>query len=133
MPKITTEQVKKINSKCSNGWRLDLEYFAYHGEKQLMKCIELDKESYLKFTIRYNNENQSVLRINKFYHKQGDYFAHSEGLGKETLVNSTPTKKKEINKLIRLTPLLTDTELIEINKITPVLSGGGIFVPSKDF
>lgn len=115
------------------GWKLDLEFFLYHGEKQLMKCIELDEESYLKFTICYNSQNQIVIYINKYYHKKDDYFAHSEGLGKKTMLNSTPTKKKEINKLIPLTHLLTDTELMEINKHTPVSSGNGIFIPSKDF
>lgn len=74
-----------------------------------------------------------VLYISKFYHKKGDYFAHSEGLGKRTMVNGTPTKRKELNKLISLTHLLTDKELLEINKSTSVLDGGGIFVPSEDF
>lgn len=133
MPKISTEQIKKINSKCSNGWQLDLEYYMYHGEKQLIKCIELDEESYLKFTICYNSQNQMVLYISKFYHKKGDYFAHSEGLGKKTMLNGTQTKKKELNKLIPLTHLLTDKELMEINKRTPVLDGGGIFAPSENF
>lgn len=118
MPKIRTEQVKKINAKCSNGWQLDLEYYMYHGEKQLIKCIELTEESYLKFTICYNSQNQSVLYISKFYHKKDDYFAHSEGLGKRTMLNGTSTKKKELNKLIQLTHLLTDNELMEINKRT---------------
>lgn len=49
------------------------------------------------------------------------------------MLNGTPTKKKEINKLIPLTHLLTDTELMEINKKTPVSSGNGIFIPSEDF
>ena len=115
------------------GWHLDLEYYSTHGEKQLIKCIELNEESYLKFTICYNSQNQSVLYISKFYHRKGDYFAHSEGLGKRTMLNSTPVKKKELNKLIPLTHLLTDKELMEINKRTPVLDGGGIFAPSEDF
>lgn len=133
MPKISKEQVNKINSKCSNGWQLDLEYYLYHGEKQLIKCIDIDKENYLKFTICYNSQNQMILYISKFYHKQDDYFAHSEGLGKRTMLNDTPTKKKELNKLIQLTHLLTDKELMKINKNTAVLSGNGIFAPSKDF
>ena len=49
------------------------------------------------------------------------------------MLNSTPTKKKELNKLIPLTHLLTDNELIEINKSTKVLDGGGIFKPSENF
>ena len=49
------------------------------------------------------------------------------------MINATPVKKKELNKLIPLTHLLTDKELMEINKRTPVLDGGGIFVPSEDF
>lgn len=115
------------------GWKLDLDYYLTHGAKQLIKCIELDEESYLKFTICYNSQNQMVLYISKFYHKKGDYFAHSEGLGKRTILNATSTKKKELNKLILLTHLLKDKELMEINKNTPVSSGYGIIMPSEDF
>lgn len=61
MPKISKEQINKINSKCSNGWQLDIEYYLYHGEKQLIKCIDLDEENYLKFTICYNSQNQMAL------------------------------------------------------------------------
>lgn len=115
------------------GWHLDLEYFLYHGEKTLIKCIELDEEHYLKFTISYNYRNQSVLHISKFYHKKGDYFASSSGLGKSVIINATPTKRKNIDKLISHTYLLPDNKLMEINKNTPVSDGGGIFAPSEDF
>ena len=74
-----------------------------------------------------------VLYISKFYHKKDDFFAYSEGLGKRTMLSDTPRKKKEVNKLISLTHLLTDKELLEINKNTSVISGNGIFAPSKDF
>lgn len=126
MAKITKQQIQKINNMCSNGWHFDLEYYIHHTEKQLIKCIELDEESYLKFTICYNSQNQMLLYISKYYHKKGDYFAHSEELAKRTMLNGTPTKKKELNKLIPLTHLLSDKELMEINKNIPVSDGRGI-------
>lgn len=115
------------------GWKLDLKYFLYHGEKTLIKCRELDEEHYLEFKISYNYRNQAILHISKFYHKQGDNFASSNGLGKSVIINETPAKRKTIDKLISLTYLLSDNKLMDINKNTPVSSGYGIFVPSEDF
>lgn len=133
MAKITKQQIQKINNMCSNDWQLDLEYFLYHGEKQLMKCIDLDEGSYLKFTLCYNSQNQIVIYISKFYHKKGDYFAHSHGLGKRTIIEPTQAKRKNLNKLIEYTNRLNNETLLDINTVTPVSDGGGIFVPSENF
>ncbi len=98
-----------------------------------MKCIDLDEESYLKFTLCYNSQNQIVIYISKFYHKKGDYFAHSDGLGKRTTLDQTQAKRKNLNKLIEYTDRLNNETLLDINTVTPVLSGGGIFAPSENF
>ena len=58
MAKITREQIQKINSKCKNGWELDIQFFIFHNEKTLKKIIELDEEHYLEFKIDYNYKNQ---------------------------------------------------------------------------
>ena len=133
MPKITTKQIQQINKACSNSWRLDTQYYLFHTEKRLIKHIELDEENYLQFSISYNYKNQAVLNINKFYHKKDDTFATSNGLGKQVMINDTPTKRKDIKKLINYTYLLTDTKLMEINQNTSVLNLDGIFEPSEDF
>ena len=52
MANITKEQVLQINGKCSNGFVLNLRYFAYHREKQLRKYISLEKNKLLE-----NNKN----------------------------------------------------------------------------
>lgn len=104
-----------------------------YGEKQLIKCIELDEESYLKFTICYNSQNQMLLYISKYYHKKDDYFAHSQGLGKRTILEPTQAKRKNLNKLIEYTNRLNNETLLDINTVTPVSDGGGIFAPSENF
>lgn len=95
MARITRENVQKINSKCKNGWELDVEYYLYHGDKTLIKQIRLDDENYLQFAIRYNYKNQICLRISKYHHKEGDYFASSSRTRKikVTRCNRSNTKK----------------------------------------
>lgn len=55
------------------------------------------------------------------------------GLGKSKVLDTTPLKRKSINKLIDYTNQLDNNKLMEINKNTPVSNGKGIFVPSEDF
>lgn len=132
MAKITREQIQKINSKCKNGWELDIQYFIFHNEKTLKKIIELDEEHYLEFKIDYNYQNQIVLFINKFYHKLGEDYATSNGLGKKKMLEETPESRKNINKLIEYTEKLTDEILMKINNETDVIRTP-IFVPSEAF
>lgn len=132
MGKITKQQIENINSKCSNSWELDLRYFLYHSEKTLKKVIELDSEHYLEFKLDYNYKNQIGLFINKFYHKTGDNFATSNGLGKKKILEETPAPRKSINKLIEFTKTLNDDELMKINNETDVIRSP-IFVPSEAF
>ena len=132
MAKITREQIKKINSKCQNGWELDIQYFIFHNEKTLKKIIELDAEHYLEFKIDYNYQNQIVLFINKFYHKLGEDYATSNGLGKKKILEETPASRKSINKLIEYTETLTDEQLMQINSETDVIRTP-LFVPTEAF
>ncbi len=132
MGKITQEQIKKINSKCMNDWGLDVQYYIFHNEKILIKQIKLDDEHYLEFALRYNYKNQISLHISKFYHKQGDYFASSEGLGKSKILNETQATRKNLNNLIEFTNSLTDDECMRINAETPVTKSC-MFVESEEF
>ena len=43
--RITKKQVDNINNQCANGWELDVQYFLFHGEKTLIKQIQLDDEN----------------------------------------------------------------------------------------
>ena len=132
MAKITREQIQKINNKCKNGWELDIQFFIFHNEKTLKKIIELDEEHYLEFKIDYNFKNQIVLFINKFYHKLGEDYATSNGLGKKKMLEETPTSRKSINKLIEYTETLTDEQLMQINSETDVIRTP-LFVPTEAF
>lgn len=126
MAKIATKQIQQINNACRNDWRLDTQYYVFHNEKTLIKCIELDEEHYLQFRISYNYKNQATLHISKFYHKQGETFASSNGLGKSKILNETPVKRKTVSNLIDLTSQLDNNKLMKINASTPVSKGYGI-------
>ena len=132
MAKITKQQIENINKKCMNDWRLDVEYYLFHNEKTLIKHIKLDNEHYLEFALRYNYKNQISLHISKFHHRQGDYFASSEGLGKSKIVDETHATRKNINTLIEFTNRLTDDECMRINAETQVTKSC-IFVSSEEF
>lgn len=132
MGKMTKTQVENVNQKCSNDWRFNVQYYIFHNEKTLIKQIKLDNENYLEFSLDFNYENQISLRINKFYHKTGEYFATSSGLGKSKILNEIPATRKSINKLIEYTEKLTDETLMKINEETSVIKSG-IFVESEDF
>lgn len=132
MATITKTQIQAINEKCKNGWKFDIQYFLWHNEKTLKKIIPLDAEHYLEFKLDYNSQNQIGLYINKFYHKIGDNFATSNGLGKNKILAETPANRKSVNKLIELTEQLTDEKLMQINSETDVIKSP-IFVPSEAF
>ena len=133
MPKITKQQIEKINNKCMNDWRLDVQYYLYHSEKELIKKIDLDEENYLEFKLRYNYKNQISLHISKFHYRQGgDFFASSEGLGKSKILDETQVTRKNVNNLIEFTNRLTDDECMRINAETQVTKSC-IFVASEEF
>lgn len=132
MPKITKQQIEKINNKCMNDWRLDVQYYLYHSEKELIKKIDLDEENYLEFKLRYNYKKQISLHISKFHHKEGDYFASSQGLGKSKILDETQVTRKNVNNLIEFTDRLTDDECMRINAETQVTKSC-IFVASEEF
>lgn len=132
MAKITKQQIENINKKCMNDWRLDVEYYLFHNEKTLIKHIKLDNEHYLEFALRYNYKNQISLHISKFHHKEGDYFASSQGLGKSKILDEIQTTRKNINNLIEFTNSLTDDECMRINAETQVTKSC-IFVASEEF
>jgi len=133
MAKITREQITKINNMCSNEWMLDVDYVLFHNEKTLIKRIRLDEEHFLEYRLSYNYENKTSLHISKYYHKPNDTFASTSGMGKSKILDETPVKRKDVNKLILLTKELTDEKLLKINKSTPLATGYGLVMQSEEF
>ena len=133
MAKITQKQISNINSQCMNNWKLDVQYYLLYNEKTLIKQVEIDKQNYLEFALRYNYNNQVSLHINKFYHKENEDYASTSGMGKSKVLDITPVKRKIVNKLIEFTRDLTDNALIEINKNTEVSKSDGLILQSEDF
>lgn len=133
MGKITIEQITKINNMCSNEWRLDVQYFHFHNEKILIKRIRLDERHFLEYSLKYNYNNQISIHIRKFYHEPNDEMASTSGMGKNKILDETPVKRKDVNKLILWTKELTNEKLLEINKNTPVATGDGLILQSEDF
>lgn len=54
-------------------------------------------------------------------------------MGKKKILDETPVKRKDVNKLILLTKELTDEKLLEINNNTQVATGYGMILQSEDF
>ena len=133
MPKITEKQISNINKQCRNNWELDVQYFLFYGEKTLVKQISLDNQNYLEFTLRFNHKNQVSLHISKFYHKENENYASTSGLGKSKILDIAVVKRKNVNKLIEFTKMLTDDKLIEINKNTEVSKSNGLILQSEEF
>ncbi len=133
MGKITKQEILKINNKCFNNWSLDVEYFIYYNEKTLIKQIQIDEENYLEFALRYNYNKKISLHISKFYHKKNENYASTSGLGKSKVLDETPAKTKNVNKLIELTKILNDEELLKINENTQVIKSSGLFIASEEF
>lgn len=125
MSKISKEQIQKINEKCKNNWKIDIQYLIFHNEKQLYKTLELDQEHYLQFELGYDSNNQIILRISKYHHKQGDIFSTSNGLGKKKILSDTQNRKN-INALIEYTSKFTDEKLLNINSHTEVIQSSVI-------
>lgn len=133
MAKISKEQIASINRQCANGWKLDVQYYLFYGEKTLIKQVNLDDENYLEFALRYNYKNQVSLYISKFYHKENENFATTSGLGKSRVLDTVSFKRKSANRLIEFTKGLTDNELIQINMDTEVSKSNGLILQSENF
>ena len=133
MSVITKKEIDAINNKCNNGWMLDVQYYAYHNEKTLIKQIPIDNEYYLEFRLCYSNKKQILVHISKFHKRPNEQCAVTTGLGKNAIIDETEYKRKNINNLLALTNRLNNPNLIELNKNTKVSRGYGLIMPSEDF
>lgn len=119
MGKLLKKDVEKWNSECKNDFKFDVEYYIFHNEKTVEKIIELDKEHYLKTHIMYYDKRENFkwigyyinVNISKWYHKEGENFASSNGLGISLALNDIIYKKRSFKELQKATELI-NTELI---------------------
>lgn len=126
MARITAKQITSVNSKCSNGWVMNILYYSSFGEKTLIKRITLDEKNFLEFTLSYNSDNQISLRISKYSHEPNETFAVSTGLGKSVILDETQAKRKSVNNLIAFTEKLTDEKLLELEKDSKETDSKGV-------
>lgn len=109
MAKITKEKLMNINSKCSNGFKLDLMYYLAYKEYALDKYVQIDGDRYVHYRLVYRDnwtQKQSaygctypvhdgtkkvVLNVNSCLHQNG--FMVSNGLGVDYVLESGLTRE----------------------------------------
>lgn len=120
MAKITNEAIKKINDKCANNWKFDVNYYFFHSEKTLTKTIKLDDEHFLKCQLYFSEECKMfrrvgwniTLHISKFTGLDG-VFATSSGLGLFRDI-AYPKDRRSYADLEKLTAIIDDSYIMEI-------------------
>lgn len=133
VPSIKKEQILKINNACSNDWKLDTFYYLSHGEKTLIKRININEDSYLHFRLEYNSSNQIKIRIDKYNIDKATGLGVSHGQGKHKILVENQAKRKNINSLIELTHELDNNKLMEIKQSASISSGYGMIEENEDF
>ena len=89
MTVITKKEINTINNKCNNGWILDVQYYAFHNEKTLIKQFSIDNEYYLDFRLCYSNKKQILVHISKFHKVPNEQCAVTTDLGKNAIIDET--------------------------------------------
>lgn len=62
--KLTREQIKKWNAQAKNGFMIDLEFLLMHGEKTLIKLIDIAEGVKIEFKLWYIEEREQ--RTNQY-------------------------------------------------------------------
>ena len=63
--KITSEQIKKINDKCSNGWQLDVRHAIICSEKQLVLQAQKSETEIVRGTLWWTEVHKDFRTIGK--------------------------------------------------------------------
>lgn len=129
MAKITKKQVENINNKCFNGFKLDLEYFLMHNEKQLVKYDFIDDTRRIEYCLHYFPKYEKVtqdngisynvdtgrhlvtLRISKWSKRNTCDLWSSNGLGKRITLSDVSVERRKISLLEEYTSKLNDEKL----------------------
>lgn len=125
MAKITIEQIKKINDKCFNNFKLDTQYFLIHNEKTLYKDITINENLRIEVKINYYTEYENSLGYNrptgkliptlnfrKWVNDGNSTMWSSTDWGKRKIISDERPARKNISLLQKLTKEVTD-ELIK--------------------
>lgn len=119
--KITREQVKKINDKCSNGWAFDLWSAGVRGEKQLVLQAEKSDTEIVRGTLWWNEVHENFRTVGKvpqlhlaLYHtKPGSDMMTSYGIGK-TITLGDKVNRASMKVLQDLTKKFTKDDLLRL-------------------
>lgn len=119
--KITREQVKKINDKCSNGWAFDLWAAGVHNEKQLVLQAEKSDTEIVRGTLWWNEVHENFRTVGKvpqlhlaLYHtKPGSDMMTSYGIGK-TITLGDKVNRASMKVLQDLTKKFTKDDLLRL-------------------
>ena len=119
--KITREQVKKINDKCSNGWAFDIWAAGVRGEKQLVLQVEKSDTEIVRGTLWWNEVHENFRTVGKvpqlhlaLYHtKPGSDMMTSYGIGK-TITLGDKVNRASMKVLQDLTKKFTKDDLLRL-------------------
>lgn len=119
--KITREQVKKINDKCSNGWAFDIWAAGVRGEKQLVLQAEKSDTEIVRGTLWWNEVHENFRTVGKvpqlhlaLYHtKPGSDMMTSYGIGK-TITLGDKVNRASMKVLQDLTKMFTKDDLLRL-------------------
>lgn len=119
--KITREQVKKINDKCSNGWQLDVRHAIICSEKQLVLQAKKSETEIVRGTLWWNEVHENFRTIGKvpqlhlaLYHTRPDSdMMTSYGLGKTITLGDT-VNRASMKVLQDLTKKFTKDDLLRL-------------------
>lgn len=119
--KVTREQVKKINDKCSNGWAFDIWAAGVRGEKQLVLQAEKSDTEIVRGTLWWNEVHENFRTVGKvpqlhlaLYHtKPGSDMMTSYGIGK-TITLGDKVNRASMKVLQDLTKKFTKDDLLRL-------------------
>ena len=119
--KITREQVKKINDKCSNGWQLDVRHAMIWSEKQLVLQAQKSDTEIVRGTLWWNEVHKDFRTVGKvpqlhlaLYHTRPDSdMMTSYGLGKTITLGDT-VNRASMKVLQDLTKKFTKDDLLRL-------------------
>lgn len=119
--KITSEQIKKINDKCSNGWQLDVRHAIICSEKQLVLQAQKSETEIVRGTLWWNEVHENFCTVGKvpqlhlaLYHtKPGSDMMTSYGLGK-TITLGDMVSRTSMKVLQDLTKNFTEDDLLRL-------------------
>ena len=90
----------------------------YLDNKEMVTGVKIQPRNI--FILEENYQNQIILHINKYYINKEKSYTFCEGIGTSNILFKRRATRKNINNLIEFTKVLTDDELLKINKIREI-------------